>query len=261
MRQVALIFILLLWFDRGVAFGQVVIKAVRAQAAPLKAAAIEEIKDKPDKPPQAPECLRPLINAELSFVKRVCEPTDEQMTAIVEAAKEAHKAMASIITEQGQAIAWRPGDAMFMGPNQERISTNPFRRVREDIAKLLKPLISAEQYAKYTEEAELRDLYEQDAAVGIVLDMIDSRLVLSVDQRNEIEKKLMTGWKELDLLWLQNYRHNPQYMPTMPDQLITPSLSASQRALWTAATQQKVTMYANLNQGNSSGFTEEWIKP
>lgn len=140
------------------------------------------------------------------------------------------------------------------------MSVNPYHRVREDMAKLLEPLVSPEQYAKYVEEARLRDEYERDAAVGIVLGMIDAKLALSADQRKAIYEKLMEEWKDIDLQWLQNYRNNPQYMPQMPDELISPVLTERQKELWIAATLQKVTMYANLGQGNPAGFTEEWLK-
>lgn len=246
---------------QGIALGQVQMKAVRLQTVPVEAVAAQQEDGNQGQPKDAPECLRPLINAELSFIKRVCEPTDEQMKAIVEAAKEAHKALASIVTPQGVPVPFQPnGGAMFMGMQGERISTNPYLRVREDIAKLLEPLVSAEQYAKYAEESKLRDVYEREAAVGIVLDMIDAKLVLSVDQRKEIFEKLMKDWKEVDLQWLQNYRNNPHYMPNLPEQLIAPSLTDSQKKIWTVATQQKVTMYSHIGQGNPSGFVEEWIE-
>jgi hypothetical protein len=262
MRSIGLLIILSLFCMHGDAVGQVVIRAQRVQAAQVQLVGEAENEDNPNKPKEAPECLRPLINVELSFVKRVCEPTDEQMTKIVEAAIQAHKAMADIVTPQGAAERIRVIEgAMFMGQNQERISVNPYQRIREDMAKLLVPLISAEQYTKYEEESKLREHYERETAVGIVLDMIDSRLVLSTDQRQQISEKLMSKWKEVDVLWLQNYRNNPNYLPTMPEHLFEQVLTDSQKELWDLATMQKVTMFSHINQGNQTGFTEEWIKP
>lgn len=264
-RLIGLTLALFLCAEQGVALAQVKAEVLKMPAVRLRAGAqvaiVEAENEQPKGDKEAPECFRPLINIELSFVKRVCEPTDEQMDKIVAAAKEAHKAMASVVTPQGAAMAFRAGGMMmFMGPQGERMTVNPYHRVREDVAKLLEPLVSPEQYTKYVEEARLRDEYERDAAIGIVLDMIDSRLVLSEDQRKEIGQKLMNDWKEVDLQWLQNYRNNPQYMPQMPDELISPTLTAAQKKLWTAATMQKVTMYANLGQSNAFGFAEEWLK-
>ena len=229
------------------------------RVAPMRVLAVEAVDEKGEGDKGGPECFRPLINIELSFVKRVCEPTEDQMTKIVAAAKEAHLAMASLVKPQNAVQAIR-AQVMFMGPQGERMSINPYHRVREDMAKLLEPLVSPEQYAKYVEEARLRDEYERDAAVGIVLGMIDAKLALSADQRKAIYEKLMEEWKDIDLQWLQNYRNNPQYMPQMPDELISPVLTERQKELWIAATLQKVTMYANLGQGNPAGFTEEWLK-
>jgi hypothetical protein len=264
-RLLVLALALFLGTGQGIALAQVKAEALKMPAIRMRAAAqiavVEAEKEQPEGDKEAPECFRPLINIELSFVKRVCEPTDEQMDKIVAAAKEAHKAMASVVTPQGAAMAIRAGGIMmFMGPEGERMTVNPYHRVREDVAKLLEPLVAPEQYAKYVEEAKLRDEYERDAAIGIVLDMIDARLVLSAEQRKEIGQKLMNDWKEVDLQWLQNYRNNPQYMPVMPDELILPTLTEAQRKLWTAATRQKVTMFANLGQDSAFGFTEEWLK-
>jgi len=64
---------------------------VTEQAAEDAGAEIEPAKK------TAPEFLKPLINVELSFVKRVCDPSDVQMKAIVAAVKDARKAMADIV--------------------------------------------------------------------------------------------------------------------------------------------------------------------
>jgi len=263
-RLIGLTLAFFLCIEQGIALAQVKAKVLKmggmgGKGAAAQIAIADAENEQPEGDKEAPECFRPLINIELSFVKRVCEPTDEQMTKIVAAAKEAHQAMASLVKPQNAAQAMR-AHAMFMGPQGERMSINPYHRVREDVAKLLEPLVSPEQHAKYVEEARLRDEYERDAAVGIVLDMVDAKLALSADQRKEIYGKLMEEWKDIDLQWLQNYRNNPQYMPQMPDELISPVLTEKQKELWIAATLQKVTMYANLGQGNPAGFTEEWLK-
>jgi len=208
----------------------------------------------------APEILRPLINDELSFVFRACEPTDKQMKAIVAAAKEAHKAMASIVTERGRRVVVRNTGVIFLGPNHEQLAVNPYQRVREDFAKLLQPIITADQYARYVKEAKLREAYEREAAISIVLNMIDARLILTEEQRSQLFQKLLAEWEDAEFQWLQNYRRNPQYVPQLPNDMITPFLTPDQSQRWTEATSQRVMIHARIDQRKSSGFTEEWLK-
>jgi hypothetical protein len=210
-------------------------------------------------PNPAPDFLKPLINLELSFVKRVCDPTDEQMTAIIAAAKEAHEAMANILTDQRQAFENRGIQReIFMGPNNQRMNVNPFKRVREDVAKLLKPLVSEQQYASYTEEANSRDEYERAAAVDTLLEMLDAKLLLSPDQQTQLHEKMSTSDTLPDLHTLIVYSSNTQYLPQLPDQLITPILSATQKQIWSSL--NRVSIHQNLSQGNPTGFTEDWLK-
>lgn len=210
-------------------------------------------------PNPAPDFLKPLINLELSFVKRVCDPTDEQMTAIVAAAKEAHEAMANIFADQRQANE-RLGihREIFMGPNNQRMNVNPFKRVREDVAKLLKPLVSEQQYANYTEEANSRDEYERTAAVDTLLEMLDAKLILSPEQQTQLQEKMSTSDTLPDLHTLIVYSSNTQYIPQLPDQLITPILSATQKQIWSSL--NRVSIHQNLSQGNPTGFREDWLK-
>jgi len=203
--------------------------------------------------------LKPLINVELSFVKRVCEPTDDQMAAIVVAAKDAHEAMASILTDQGQAFnPLGRNQQIFMGPNQERMSVNPYIRVREDVANLLKPLLSAEQYTRFVAEAKSRDEYERDAAVGTVLEMLDAKLILSPEQQTQLQEKLSADETLPDLHTLSVYSSNTQYMPQLSERLITPVLTEAQKQIWSSL--NRISFHQSILQGNSEGFTEDWLK-
>lgn len=207
----------------------------------------------------APEFLKPLINVELSFVKRVCEPTDDQMAAIVVAAKDAHKVMANTIMEQRPGVdLFGRNQEMFMGPNQERMSVNPLERVREDVAKLLKPIVSEQQYSRYVAEAKSRDEYERDAAVGTVLEMLDAKLILSPDQQTQLQEKLSADETLPDLHTLSVYSSNTQYMPQLSERLITPVLTEAQKQIWSSL--NRISFHQSILQGNSEGFTEDWLK-
>lgn len=205
--------------------------------------------------------LKPLVNIELSFIKRVCDPTDEQMTEIVSAAKESLQKMGDIITPPRAAMNAVPGGPeVFWGPNQERMYQNPYFRVREEVTKLLKPLVTDQQYVRYTEEAQARDLYERDAAVESLVEMLDKRLVLSPDQQSQVHTILMKEASLPDLQTLRTYSSNPQYLPSLTKGLIEPVLEPSQKQVWDSLNHVRVVFGQHLQTQNQSGFTEEWLK-
>ena len=183
------------------------------------------------------------------------------MTAIVAAAKEANEALASIVQDQRQPQAVDPfgrRQEMFIGPNNQRMSVNPFKRVREDVAKLLQPLVSAEQYSRYTAEAKARDEFERDAVVETLLEMLDTKLVLSPDQQTQLKEKLSADDTLIDLHSLAVYRSNAQYLPQLPETLIVPILTASQKQVWNSL--NRVNIQQSIAQGNPTGFAEDWLK-
>jgi len=220
-----------------------------------------QIRREINNPNQAVDFLKPLINAELSFVKRVCDPTDEQMTAIIVAAKHSLEALASIVQDPRVPQAMDPfgrRQEMFIGPNNQRMTVNPFKRVREDVAKLLQPLISAEQYLQYTAEAKARDEFERDAVVETLLEMLDTKLVLTPDQQTQLQEKLSADDTLIDLQSLAVYRSNAQYLPELPETLIVPILTASQKQIWSSL--NRVNIQQSIAQGNPTGFAEDWLK-
>jgi len=218
--------------------------------------ALEDVQQKND----VPEFLKPLINLELSFIKRVCDPSDDQMTAMVKEAENVIGVMSDIVGVPGQVRMGGDVGALFRGPNQEQLVGNPFHRVRTEMAIFVKPILTAEQYDRYFEESKQRDEFEREVAVGIAVELLDSKLVLTSEQRTQLTDKLMQGWKQVDFQWLQSYQNNPQYLPTMPSDLIEPILTSTQKKLWNAVNRTRVTLHVYMGNANSFGLEEEWIK-
>jgi hypothetical protein len=163
--------------------------------------AAEQPAEKPDAKKPSIAFLKPLVNVELSFAKLACELTNDQMKPIVAEAKKAHQAMADIVIKQEAAgdDFFTKNNVIFSGPNEQLMVVNPFKRIRDDVAKLLKPLVTEEQYAKFAEESRLREEYERETAVQLLLNLLDLKLVLSAEQRKRLHEKLMAQWQDLDL--------------------------------------------------------------
>ncbi len=203
--------------------------------------------------------MKPIVNNELSFIKRVCRPTVEQMDAIVAKAKIAFDAMDNMIDEGGQQFA-HDNSNTFFGPNQERIRGNPYTRVRDDAARYLKPLVDEHQYLAYVAESHSRDEFERGAAIDVIIGLIDHRVLLTAEQTKQLHSRMLKGWKNIDVQWVENYANNPNYMPQIDMAYVKPILNSDQLKLLTDASRQRVFMSTTLSLESSSSIGEQWIK-
>ena len=222
---------------------------------------LQDLRQEADPPPTIEEIefLKPLVDRELSFIKRVCRPTAKQMEKIVVEAKIAYAGMARMVNPRGRRVI-RAGQISFCGPNQEVLSENPFTRVRNDAAGYLKPLVSEEQYQRYIDESKQRDEFERGAAIDVAIDLLDEKLMLTESQRADLFKKLMANWLAVDVQWMQNYIQNPNFMPELPTNLIDPVLSPEQKSRWRSANQMRVHMQVSIQDHQPDGFDESWLQ-
>lgn len=230
---------------------------VDAQAVEDASAETEPANDAED---QAPDFLVPIMNVELSLVKRICEPNDVQMKAIVVAAKKAHQAMADIVEQPEEFDDDQPrsSSVKFMGPNGESVLANPYVRVRQDMAKLLKPIVSEPQYARYTEEVKAREEYERETAIALVVKILDAKLAFSADQRERVQKTFRSEAKDIDIHWLVLADTNGDLLPPLPDQLFVPVLNDAQQKLLASLRRENV--IPGIFDAGLIEFGEEWLK-
>lgn len=223
-----------------------IFKAIRADGA-------ENIKGNQ----KAPEFLKPLVNAELSFVKRVCDPNEEQMTAIVAAAQQAFDAMADM-TVEGQANVIARNNLRIRGPNNESLTQNPYTRIRKDAAKFLRPILRQEQLERYLEESKQRDEFERQAAIDIAVGLIDNKLILTEEQREKLTEDLIVKWWGVDIQQIQMYLSNPQYAPEIPVSSLSKILTPSQMKVWRSFNSTNFSVH--IGHEPQSGLNEDWIK-
>jgi hypothetical protein len=209
---------------------------------------------------KAPEFLKSLINVELSFLKRACEPSDEQMRRLVEGAKEAHQKMGSILqgAPNPAGVAFRRHSIHLFGPNNERLVENPYQRVRKDVAKCAKAILDDDQHERYLKEAATRSRFEKQVAVDIVLELVDEKVVLTAQQREQLSEKMMSGWEGLGVVQLQRYLNDSQYVPNGATEFLSEVLTAKQLAVW--RTHRAVSFAERIQVVDDSGLGEEWIK-
>ncbi|EKK04472.1 hypothetical protein RBSH_00087 [Rhodopirellula baltica SH28] len=205
------------------------------------------------KQPIPPEFLKPLVNAELSFVHRVCEPTEEQMKAIVGSAEEAFDEMGDLLANNIR-VAQLP---RFHGLNGETLNANPIRRIRDDTMEFLPLLLTEKQFQKYKQESSQRDRIEREAAVDYLITLLDSKLVLSEIQQRELRTVFLSEWPSLDVEWINSYLNNPNFVPVIPSNLLRKVLNTDQQTAW--ASYQQVSMGVMIGQNAEQFLQKEWL--
>ncbi len=208
------------------------------------------------------EFLKPLVNSEVSFIKRVCKPTDEQMTAIVAAATEAYEATGDLVGNPNQGFQGRvlENNAQIRGPNNEQLKENPYHRIRKDAAKYLQPLVTEKQFARYQTESTQREKFERKAVVGVILGLIDAKIAMTEKQRTEMTNLMMLEDDGYDLQTITTYIYNPQYLPTIPPQIVHKVFTKKQRDSWQTFRTMHISFSTNFSSAQDMGIGEEWIE-
>ena len=112
------------------------------------------------------------------------------------------------------------------------LNANPYQRVSKEVMKVAEKHLSPEKIATYKEEVEKRNRFRLDACVGMVVHVLDQRLSLTVQQRDELHKNLVERWPDAINTSIDNYLSNADYVPVVPFPLIDKILNRNQRTVW-----------------------------
>lgn len=203
------------------------------------------------------EQLRPLMNVELGFVKRVCEPTDEQKQKIAAAAEKCLEEMSDIVGAKANNAfgGFGGGQPVAMAANGQQLYENPFTRIRRDLADAIRPLISEQQFANYMAESEKRDQFRREAVVSMTMELLDRHLALTDDQRSRLTERLLEKWEGAeDLTSMETYLSNPQYVPQVPEVIVQRELDEAQRRLWKSLNKYQFPIHLS---NNAAGLWDE----
>lgn len=195
--------------------------------------------------------LRPLMLAELHFVRTACDPTREQRIAI---AREGDR----VLTEATREYAEAYQKMQQGGWNGTSTPPDPPRRIVEGIAGAVKAQLTPEQAARYRVEADKRAAVLKDVTVRNLVVNLDEELLLSADQRLKLAESLSSHW---DAAWcrsLNQLTYGYGYFPNVPEPLIVPHLDEAQKKIWTARPKvQFGVSWGNFNNGFFQGIAIE----
>jgi hypothetical protein len=170
---------------------------------------------------------RPLVRAELIFVRKVCALDMEQFRRIHQDTEAAFKdAITKIVEAQQQARVRVPGKV------QRAQAPDAIGLLRARLAAVMKNDLTPEQFARYEVEVEKRDAFQKESAVRFLVDAIDREVYLSDDQRLKLTESLLAHW---DPSWnssLEYVLYGNRFFPAGVDPYVTPYLDLTQKKIW-----------------------------
>lgn len=168
--------------------------------------------------------LRPILLAELTFVRQMCELPPEQRPAIRAAGEAALKDAARAMANQQQ-----PQVRVF---GASTTSKEPRVIIRRAIEKAVLATLGEVQRTEFLEESERREKFRQRAAIRYVVSRLDSTLFLTEPQRDEIARTLTEKWQDDWDNWLMLPIYGDRYFPSIPDQYVVGPLNPEQVSVW-----------------------------
>lgn len=191
-----------------------------------------------------------IIKTELHFIRLVCQPTRQQYDALAADGKLIRTKVLNkfAMVQQG------------MNRGIHSSSDNDTRKpVAEDLLQSAKRHLSPDQVAKYESELAERNNAHQEVAILVTAAKLDEKLVLNTEQRSQVTEVLGENWNKS---WgsVQTMMYGSRYFPNIPDQKITPLLTATQKKVLRTLNQQN-RVFFGFNVGMNQGIVipdEKW---
>ena len=151
---------------------------------------------------------RPLVRAELIFVRKICDLDMEHFQRINQDVEAEFKEVVKKVVEARQQGQRRVQFAGGVEPAQQ--SLDALSLLREALASVMKKDLAPEQFGRYQAEVEKRDAYRKQSAVRYLVDAIDRDLFLSDQQRLQLTESLSSHWDQSWSMTLEYRLYNNQ---------------------------------------------------
>jgi hypothetical protein len=173
--------------------------------------------------------LEPTVKAELSFAIRTAGLNGDERQALIVGGK---KWLDDFVVEfskkqdPNQRQMWLQGLHQIGG---RQSGDDPRELVQRGIAGVAAETLPKEKMAAYKTECDKRSAYYREVIVDNLVDLIDAKVILSPAQRQKIAKSLKEHWDPAWAPQLDFFAINSDYWPDLPEECISPDLTAAQR--------------------------------
>ncbi len=166
--------------------------------------------------------VRAYMLAELRFARAVCGLS-----------KDEYKALGKDALGRCDRLAKDLLPAYLARAKPDPKATPPTAAIEDALAKVVKSHATPAQWASYEGEIKKRRDDRRDSDVEIILFTMDRHLLLSIRQRDQIRRGLLDHWNPIWSVAAINAAEGGPLIPKVPDELVIPSLSPAQKAMWT----------------------------
>jgi len=232
------------------AAGKTVPLKMRVQAAAVQKAAVMNVAANRDNLIQQwTTQARPLVRAELIFVRNICKLDREKFRQIN---RDADRVLQEVVTK------------MADGQLQPRVNVRAAQRgqanpdggklLQDGLAALMKKDLSPEQWSRYQPELDKRLASRKKIAVHYLVEALDRDLYLSDQQRARLTESLSSQWDDGWYVYLEYVLYGNQFFPMNIDPVVTPVLTYTQKKVWQGT--QRVGGFWGFG-GMGGGFTND----
>jgi hypothetical protein len=172
--------------------------------------------------------FRALLVSELRFCRSAGRLTNQQSERI---ALEAGVMVEEAACEAAR-LGLKPAQRGGIFRNTDPKPPNPIKLVRSILAKLVGEIATPDQQRRYVAECKKRDAHRKEIAIHALVARLDRMLLLSSSQREQLLRLFESNWDEEWGVLNSDMGDDEGTFPAIPDRLITPYLSVSQRMAW-----------------------------
>jgi len=172
-----------------------------------------------------------LLYSELAFLRRSCKPDAKPFVEIAKAAK----ADIRVPLREYISTVYGPQVLGNAGVQRDAATADPRMAMQKLLMPLAEAKLGAEKTRLYRQECDKRMEARQHAVVMNLVAALDERLVLTAQQRAKLVESLSPKYDSSWESYCEIYTSNPQYWPSISDQLIVPLLNEKQVSIWQQA--------------------------
>ena len=203
------------------------------------------------------QSLEPILKSELYFLFMVTGTREPDREEMLESAQKDLEKMDDMLIDQngGNGLGMVLGGAtgIAVTSNGLSLNANPYTRIRDSLQNVAAQHLSPEEIEKYKTELAKRIEFRREATIGMVVQLLDQHLELSVEQRDQIKENLTKRWSGWKNISVESYLSNSNYIPVFPFPLIDTVLNRDQRTVWKTLNQYHFPIQINNDQ-----FSMEW---
>ena len=175
--------------------------------------------------PQFQPQFQQALYRELVFVRRTCKPEKKSFADLAVASS------AELKTPLHDYVA------SYYGSRQvaDRQEADPHAAIQNMLSRLVKQKLGDEKFQLYMQEHGKRYEAHKHAIVLNLVVAIDTRLVLTAEQRTKLVQALLANYERSWDLFSEAYGITGQYLPSVRDKTIVALLDDKQKKVWSTA--------------------------